>query len=65
MQTTEQQTVDDRVHIGAYVDPTLKRELDESARRADRSLSAEIRLALRRHVDREQTTDSSSRESGR
>jgi hypothetical protein len=47
---TGQQTTDDRVHIGAYVEPRLKSDLDESARRADRSLSAEIRVALRAHV---------------
>jgi predicted transcriptional regulator len=52
-----QQIVDDRVHVGAYVEPTLKRELDESARRADRSLSAEIRVALRAHIGREQPAE--------
>lgn len=36
--------------IGTYVDPSLKRQAVELARNNDRSLSAEVRLALRRHL---------------
>jgi integrase len=43
-----------RQHINAWVDPELARRLDEKAREADRSRSAEIRIALRQHVEPEQ-----------
>lgn len=38
------------VIVGAKVDPTLKQQLVEQARRNERNVSQEIRLALRRHV---------------
>jgi predicted transcriptional regulator len=41
--------------VGAWVDPDLIRRLDERAHQQERTRSAEIRLALRRHVEREQT----------
>lgn len=36
--------------VGAYVDATLKHRLANVARRHDRTVSAEIRVALRRHL---------------
>jgi predicted transcriptional regulator len=42
--------------VGAKVDPALKRSLAELARLNERNVSQEIRLALRRHVDRELAT---------
>jgi predicted transcriptional regulator len=45
---------DERRHVNAWIDHDLAQRLDEKAREADRSRSAEIRLALRRHVEREQ-----------
>jgi predicted transcriptional regulator len=45
-----------RVHLNAFVDVDIRRELERLAREADRSLSAEIRRALAAHVERE-TTD--------
>lgn len=39
-----------RVIVGAYVDPRLKWLLVERARRSDRTVSAEIRVALREHL---------------
>jgi predicted transcriptional regulator len=43
-----------RRHVNAWIDPDLAQRLDEKARDADRSRSAEIRIALREHVEREQ-----------
>ena len=40
----------ERVLVGAFVEPALKRTLVTLARRNDRSVSAEIRTALRRHL---------------
>lgn len=42
---------DSKAYLGAYLEPWLKRALLERARRADRSLSAELRIALRYHLD--------------
>jgi hypothetical protein len=42
-----------RTPIGAYVPHEQAQEIRELARRNDRSLSAEIRLALRAHIARE------------
>jgi predicted transcriptional regulator len=42
---------DERQHVNAWVEPELARALDLKAREADRSRSAEIRIALRRHVE--------------
>ena len=39
-----------RRHVNAWIDPDLARRLDERARKADRSRSAEIREALRDHL---------------
>jgi predicted transcriptional regulator len=44
---------EERRHVNAWIEPDLVRRLDEKAREADRSRSAEIRLALRRHFERE------------
>jgi predicted transcriptional regulator len=46
-----------RRHVNAWIDPDLAQRLDEKAREADRPRSAEIRLALKRHVGREQTAE--------
>ena len=40
----------DRVLIGAFVDPRLKRAVALLAESNGRSVSAELRTALRRHV---------------
>jgi predicted transcriptional regulator len=42
-----------REHVNVWVEPELVRQLDEKAEEADRSRSAEIRIALRRHVERD------------
>ena len=42
-----------RQHVTVMVDPEVARRIDERAEAADRSRSAEIRLALRRHVEAE------------
>jgi predicted transcriptional regulator len=39
--------------VGAFVPPELVAALDRSAREADRTRSAEIRIALREHLERE------------
>jgi len=38
------------VLVGAFVDPALKRALEARAEANDRSLSAELRTAIRRHL---------------
>jgi hypothetical protein len=38
------------VNIGAYIDPLMKRRVVELARANDRTISAEVRVVLRRHV---------------
>ena len=43
---------EERLHVNAFIDAEVRRELERLAREAERSLSAEIRLALRRHVER-------------
>jgi len=43
-----------RVPMGAYVDREQHRQLAELAEQNERSLSAEVRLALREHLEREQ-----------
>lgn len=45
-------TKTERVIVNAWIDPEVAARLDAMARAADRSRSAEIRLALREHVDR-------------
>jgi molybdopterin-guanine dinucleotide biosynthesis protein A len=40
-------------HLSAFVPPTVERRLEEVAARNDRSLSAEVRRALVRHLDAE------------
>ena len=42
--------VREELHISAYVPPHLKRDLDVSARRNDRSLSGELRVALAHYL---------------
>jgi predicted transcriptional regulator len=41
-----------RAHVNAFVDVEVRRELERLARVNDRSMSAEIRLALREYVER-------------
>ena len=41
-----------REHVNAFVDIDVRRELERLALANDRSLSAEIRRALRAHVER-------------
>jgi predicted transcriptional regulator len=49
-----------REHLNVWVEPELARKLDEKAEEADRSRSAEIRVALKEHLgradEREETT---------
>ena len=52
--------IEQRQHVNAWIDPELARALDQKAREADRSRSAEIRVALRRHV--ELATETNSKE---
>lgn len=40
-------------HLSAFVEPSLKRRLEAVAVKNDRSLSAEVRRALARHLDAE------------
>ena len=40
-----------REHVGTWVEPEVVRELEERAEQADRSRSAEIKIALRRHLE--------------
>jgi hypothetical protein len=40
----------ERVSISAFVDPDLHERLVERARSAERSLSAELRVAIREHL---------------
>jgi predicted transcriptional regulator len=44
--------VQERAHVNAFVDATVRRELERLAQANDRSLSAEIRRALAAHVER-------------
>ena len=46
------QTTEDRRLVSAWVEPTLAERLDEAAREADRSRSAELRIAIRQHLER-------------
>ena len=43
-----------RVPMGAYVDREQHRRLAELAERNERSLSAEMRLAQREHIERDE-----------
>jgi hypothetical protein len=49
----EQNTATDRVQIHAHVEPEVRAELLEVARANDRSVAAEVRIAIREHVARE------------
>jgi predicted transcriptional regulator len=49
----EQNTATGRVQIHAHIEPEVRAELLEVARANDRSLAAEIRTAIREHVQRE------------
>jgi predicted transcriptional regulator len=40
----------ERVHVGAFVDPAQLEQVQELARRSDRSVSAIVRRALAEHV---------------
>lgn len=48
---------DERQHVNAWVEPELVRRLDAKAQAADRSRSAEIRLALRLHLALDERKD--------
>jgi predicted transcriptional regulator len=50
-------TLQEREHINAFIDRDVRRELERLARVNERSLSAEIRLALRAHVERDETEE--------
>jgi predicted transcriptional regulator len=45
---------EERVSVSVFVDPRDRERLNELAREHDRSVSAEIRRAIRAHVEREQ-----------
>lgn len=47
-----------RVPMGAYVDREQHQRLAELAREHERSLSAEVRIAVREHIEREQEVTS-------
>ena len=42
----------ERAHVNAYIDADMRRDLERLALENDRSLSAEMRIALRRHLER-------------
>lgn len=42
-----------REHMTAFVDADVRRELERLAEENDRSLSAQVRIALREHVERD------------
>jgi predicted transcriptional regulator len=44
---------EERRHVNVWVEPELARKLDERAEQEDRSRSAVIRVALRRHLERD------------
>jgi predicted transcriptional regulator len=46
--------------VRAWIETTLADRLDEAARQADRSRSAELRIALRHHLER--TTETETKE---
>jgi hypothetical protein len=50
--------VREELHISAYVPPHLKHELEVSARRNDRSLSGELRVALAHYLRSRPMADS-------
>jgi predicted transcriptional regulator len=50
----EQNIGTSRVQVHAHVEPEVRAELLELARRDDRSVSSLIRQALKAHVEREQ-----------
>lgn len=58
-------TTAERVHLNAYVDADVRDELERLARSNERSLSAEVRLGLRAHVERVAGVDISSEDGGR
>lgn len=43
--------------VNLWVEREVVRELEERAQRAERSRSAEMRLAFRRHIERTDTDD--------
>jgi hypothetical protein len=44
------QATEERKFVSAWIETTLADRLDEAAREADRSRSAELRVALKRHL---------------
>jgi predicted transcriptional regulator len=44
----------ERVSVSVFVDPHDRERLAELARNHDRSISAEIRRAIREHIERDQ-----------
>jgi predicted transcriptional regulator len=51
-----------RVLISAHVDQATRLRLRELAEQHDRSLAAEVRIAIRRHLERERETAALGRE---
>lgn len=47
----------ERVHVNAYIDRDVRDELEQLARTNERTLSAELRVALRAHVERDHHDD--------
>jgi hypothetical protein len=39
-------------HVGLFVEPQLRAQLERAARENERSMSAEVRVALKRHLNR-------------
>ena len=50
-----------RQHVNAFIDVDVRRKLERLARTNERSLSAEIRLALRAHVELDAETKEDDR----
>jgi hypothetical protein len=44
----------DRGYVSAWLEPGLRSQIEELAARNDRSVSAELRVALRQHVAEQQ-----------
>ena len=56
MGESEEREKSDRRPLGAYVDRGQHQRLAELAREHERSLSAEVRIALREHIERDESS---------
>jgi hypothetical protein len=56
MNESNQEAGTKRVPMGAYVDRGQHQRLVELAREHERSLSAEVRIALREHIERDESS---------